>query len=78
MVSPRRRCTSLPASRTSLSGVFQKASAVKFISFQLPYNQESIRHLFIVAYRPFLFPAKKVFGEEKYQSLTSRIKNMII
>ena len=38
----------------------------------------SIRHQFIVAYRPFLFPAKKVFGEKKYQSLIFRSKSQFI
>ena len=55
MVFPCRRCTSLPTSRTSLSRVFQKTSDVKSFPYQSPYNQESIRPLFIVAYSPSTF-----------------------
>ena len=55
MVFSCHRCTSLPSSRTSLSGVFRKSSIVKSFSYQSPYNQESIRPLFIVAYSPSTF-----------------------
>ena len=61
MVSLHRRCTSLPSSRTSLSGVFRKSLIVKSFSYQSSYNQGSIRHLLSRHIDPCLLESQNVF-----------------